>query len=96
MSNKHADQGPGRSEEAPGHNKSYDIVVNGRPRTVTAHKLSYRDVVELAYPGGSADQNFLYTVSYANPHGHDGTLAEGQEVIIKDGISFNVGKTNRS
>jgi hypothetical protein len=89
MSNEHAGQ-------APGHNKSYNIVVNGRPRVVTEHRLSYADVVRLAFPEGPFDGSILYTVSYANPHGHDGTLAEGQDVEVKDGMSFNVGKTNRS
>lgn len=89
MSNDQADL-------APGQNKSYNIVVNGRPRVITKHKLTYREVVLLAYPDATQDENVLYTVTYANPHGHDGTLAEGQEVVIKEGMVFNVGKTNRS
>lgn len=89
MSNDQADL-------APGQNKSYNIVVNGRPRIVTEHKLTYREVVLLAYPDATQDENVLYTVTYANPHGHDGTLAEGQVVVIKEGTVFNVGKTNRS
>ena len=80
--------------EAPGHAKTHDIVVNGRPRTFTGHKISYDDVVRLAFPEGPFD--VLYTVSYANPHGRDGTLAPGQDVTVRDGMSFNVGKTNRS
>lgn len=89
MSNEHADK-------SQGHDKAIHIVVNGRPREVTQHRLSYADVVRLAFPDGAQDANILYTVSYANPHGHDGTLAEGQEVEVKEGMSFNVGKTNRS
>jgi hypothetical protein len=80
--------------EAPGHAKTHDIVVNGRPRTFTGHKISYDEVVRLAVPEGPFD--VLYTVSYANPHGRDGTLAPGQDVTVRDGMSFNVGKTNRS
>lgn len=85
-----------QSDKAPGHNKSYTIYINGRPRVVTEHRLSYTDVVRLAYPEGPFDDSILYTVSYANPHGYDGTLAEGQSVTVKDGMSFNVGRTNRS
>ena len=85
-----------QADLAPGQKKSYNIVVNGRPRVVTVHKLTYWEVVLLAYPDAHQDENVLYTVTYANPHGHDGTLAEGQEVVIKDGMVFNVGKTNRS
>ena len=85
-----------QSTLAPGQQKTYDIIVNGRPRQVTEHKLSYAAVVQLAYPGATNDESTLYTVSYANPHGRDGTLAEGDSVTVKDGMSFNVGKTNRS
>ena len=58
--------------------------------------LTYDEVVSLAFPGGPQDESTLYTVAYANPHGHDGTLAKGQSVKVKEGMSFNVGKTSRS
>ena len=89
MSNEHTDQAPVKE-------KSYDIIVNGRPRVVTERRLGYADAVRLAFPDGNQDGNVLYTISYANPHGRDGTLAEGQDVEVKEGMSFNVGKTNRS
>lgn len=77
--------------------KTYSITVNGRARTVSEHKLSYVDLVRLAFPDDTDDPNqVIYTVSYANPHGRDGTLAPSQEVVVKDGMSFNVSKTNRS
>lgn len=76
--------------------KTRNIVVNGRPRVVHEDELSYRQVVRLAYPDATDDESILYTVSYANPHGKDGTLVEGQQVKVKDGMVFNVGKTNRS
>lgn len=81
---------------SPGGRKSHKIIVNGRPREVHEDELSYNQVVKLAFPDGPFDGSVLFTVSYANPHGHDGTLAEGQSVKVKDRMSFNVGKTNRS
>lgn len=89
MSNSHADQ-------APGQNKTYKIIVNGRPREVSDHKISYLQVVQLAFPGEQPADGVVYTVLYSNPHGRDGTLVEGQETVIKDGTVFNVTKTNRS
>jgi len=89
MSNSHSDQ-------APGQNKTFTIIVNGRQREVTGHKLTYQQVVKLAFPEDQPDPNIVYTVAYANPHGKDGTLAEGQELQIKEGMVFNVTKTNRS
>lgn len=89
MSNSHSDQ-------APGHNKTYSIIVNGRPREVTEHKLTYLQVVQLAFPGEQPSATVVYTVTYSNPHGKDGSLVEGQDVVIKNGIIFNVRKTDRS
>lgn len=74
--------------------KTYTILVNGTQELWTDHEISYEQVVQLAFPGSPSD--LLYTVSYANPHGKDGTLAPGQETPVKDGMSFNVIRTNRS
>lgn len=78
------------------HQKAFHIVVNGRPKAVHEFSLSYEQVVSLAFPDGPHDDSTLYTVSYAAPHGHDGTLAKGQSVKVQEGMSFNVGKTSRS
>ncbi len=76
--------------------KPVHIIVNGRPRTVDEHRLTYAEVVALAFPGTPPDPNVVFTVAYADTHGHDGTLAEGQAVDIHDGMSFVVRKTARS
>jgi len=86
----------GNSDQAPGHNKSYSIIVNGRPRTVTEHKLTYLQVVQLAFPGEQPTATIVFTVTYSNPHGKDGPLVEGKDVPIKDGMIFNVRKTDQS
>ena len=93
---------PGHSEHTQGHNhahghdKTYSIIVNGRPREVTDHKLSYWEVIRLAFPGAQPAPNVVYTVTYSNPHGRDGSLVDGEEVTIKDGFIFNVRKTDQS
>lgn len=76
--------------------KTFTIIVNGRKREVTDHKLTYQQVVKLAYPDDQSDANTIYTVAYANPHGKDGILVDGQDVVVKNGMSFNVTKTSRS
>lgn len=88
-----SDEQPGR---APGQNKTFKIIVNGRPREVADHRLTYQQVVHLAFPDDQPDPNLVYTVAYANPHGKDGTLVDGEDVPVKDGMIFNVTKTNRS
>lgn len=77
-----------------GNDKSFTIVVNGTPEVWSDQHITYEQAVQLAFPGGPTD--LLYTVSYASPHGKDGTLAPGQKTVVKDGMIFNVGKTNRS
>ncbi|WP_372523804.1 multiubiquitin domain-containing protein [Sulfuricaulis sp.] len=89
MNNSHSDQ-------APGQNKTYSIIVNGRPREVTEHKLTYLQVVQLAFPGEQPSATVVYTVTFSNPHGKDGSLVDGKDVVIKDGIIFNVRKTDQS
>jgi hypothetical protein len=81
-------------KEPPGQNKSFNILVNGTPEVWTDNHITYEQVVQLGFPGGATDH--LFTVSYANPHGQDGTLAPSQKTVVKDGVSFTVVKTNRS
>ncbi|MDR2239631.1 MAG: multiubiquitin domain-containing protein [Zoogloeaceae bacterium] len=87
----------GNSDNAPGHNKSYNVILNGTPIIVFEDHLAYEQIVQLAYPSDpQGNPDLLYTVTYANPNGRDGTLAAGQKLTIKDGVSINVRKTNRS
>jgi len=82
---------------APGQNKQYSIIINGRPVTVYEHKLTYEKVLELAkIPAGG--QTTLYIITYERgEHGNsEGTLAAGRSVVVKDGMVFNVDTTNKS
>jgi len=74
--------------------KRYLIVVNGTQESWTDHSISYQQVVQLAFPGSPPTE--LYTVSYASLHGRDGMLAPEQVTEVRDGMIFNVVKTNRS
>ena len=82
--------------QAPGQIKTTSIIVNGRPRDVIGKTISYEEVVKLAYPNDPANNEIDFTVVYANPHGRDGELVAGQSVHVKEGMVFNVTKTNRS
>lgn len=83
-------------KDAPGQNKTYSIIVNGRPREVTEHKMTYLQVVQLAFPGEQPSEGVVYTVTFSNPHGKDGSLVEGQNLTIKDGVIINVDRTDKS
>lgn len=84
------------SSQAPGQNRTVTIIINGRPRQVTGKMVSYEEIVKLAFPDDPSNQDIDFTVAYANPHGKDGELVAGQEVHVKEGMVFNVTKTNRS
>jgi Multiubiquitin len=84
------------NEHAPGQNKTVNIVVNGRPREVSGKRITYNEVVQLAFPNEQPNQDIAYTVAYDNPHGKDGTLVDSQDVKLKEDMIFNVTKTNRS
>lgn len=79
--------------------KDFVIIVNAQKKTVTKNKLTFNEVVELAFgPIPPNNDTIAYTVSYRNgPHSNpDGSMVEGQSVKIKDGMIFNVSKTNKS
>lgn len=85
-----------KSEQAPGQNKVHKIIVNTRPKEFEGQKIAYEEVVQLAYPGEQPSGMTVFTVTYANPHGHDGSLVSGEVVHVTEGMVFNVVKANRS
>lgn len=82
------------SHSHPSNDKTYSIVVNAVMETWSDHRITYEQVVQLAFPGSGSD--ILFGVTYANEHGHDGSLAPEQNTEVKDDMVFNVVKTNRS
>ena len=78
--------------------RNTEIIVNSRPREIHGHEASFEQVVQLAFPGGAADQNTVYSMTYrhaaSNPHA--GELGPGGKVEVKNGTIFNVTRTIRS
>ncbi len=83
--------------EAPGHNKEFTIIVNGREKVVTGKEISFSQVVELAF-GTTSNPNTIYTVTYKRGEGNkpEGTIVDGDTVKIKNGMIFNVTATDKS
>lgn len=78
--------------------KKFTIIVNGRQRSTTKALLSFEDVVRLAYNEAPTGENILYTITYyrgprENP---EGNLLEGDTVKIKNGMVFDVRRTDKS
>jgi hypothetical protein len=82
----------------PAQPRKYIIIVNGQKKTVTMKKVSFDEIVKLAFPTPPQGANILYTVSYEdgpriNPQG---SLKEGQSVFVKNWMIFNVTATDKS
>ena len=79
-----------------GHDKTYLIFVNGQPREIPEHRLTYLQVVQLAFPGEQPSEKVVFTVTFSNPHGSEGSLVDGDSLKIKEGVIINVKKTDQS
>lgn len=78
--------------------RAIDIIVNGRKVKVTEKKLSFEQVVKLAFPNAEFGTNIAYTVTYkrgANQKSK-GVMVKGDVVTIKKGMVFNVTATDKS
>ena len=75
--------------------KPVTIIVNTRPHPWDEEKITFEQVVELAFPGQPFDPAGT-TVEYSRGHGPDHALRPGKSVAVKDGMVFDVEPANRS
>lgn len=84
---------------APSEEKEKDvtIIVNARPKIVSTKVLSFDQVVELAF-GTPNYESSVYTITYQK--GEDkkpkGSLVRGETVNVKEGMIFDVIRTDKS
>jgi hypothetical protein len=78
------------------HGQPFDIIINAEQVEVTQKALTFRELCKLAFPAGELNDNISYTVTYADPHGPEGSLVDGESVKIKKGMIFNVGRSDKS
>lgn len=74
------------------------IYINGTAKSVTAKRLSYEDLVRLAFENPPTGPEVQFTITYSNgPEGQtSGAVTPGNSVKIKNGMEFDVTPTNRS
>ncbi len=79
-----------------GNDKDFMIIINAEQHTVNDKKVSYMDILGLV--DKQIDDRQMHTVTYERgAHGQvTGTLSLGQDVVVKDGMVFNVETTNKS
>jgi len=78
--------------------KQSTIIVNGREKVVTDKELSFDAVVDLAFENPQRGENIVFTITYrkGDDKKPEGTLVEGKTVKIKNGMIFNVTRTDKS
>lgn len=76
----------------------YQIVVNGREKIVHTDKVSFEDILHLAFDPVPSGPNWVFTVTYRHAAGPrpDGTLVKGETVMIKDDTVFHATATDKS
>lgn len=79
----------------PGRDETVTIIVNTIPRDWTEKKITFEQVVDLAYPGQPYNPEGT-TVEYSRGHGLDHSLRPGGSVEVKDGMIFDVQLALRS
>ena len=86
-----------QGNQGQGDDRTVTIYVNTDPHQVPHGKLTFQQIVKLAYPDKAGDPNILFKVSYRRErHSELLTLAEGAEVEAQEGMIFNVSYENRS
>lgn len=78
--------------------KTVSIIVDGTPHDVNKDKVTYAEIVTLAYPDYPQHPEITYSVTYKKgPNSnHEGVLAPGGSVEVKDGMQFRVVRTGQS
>lgn len=78
--------------------RTFEVVVNGRPRTVNHERVTFEQVVQIAFPGTPASNlAFTMTFNHAASNPHAGNLGAGGSVDVKPkGTVFNVSPTVQS
>jgi len=80
------------------HQLAIKIIVNGELKVVSTRRLTFEDVVKLAFDDAVFNENVVYTVTYKRgPHqNREGTLVAGESVVVTDGMIFNAKRTDKS
>lgn len=82
------------SKQKPVH---FQFFVNGREKTWQKGKISYDEIVLLAFPNANYESS-AYTVMYSNgpKQNPKASMVKGDIVFVTDKMNFNVTETNRS
>ncbi|HSS29517.1 MAG TPA: multiubiquitin domain-containing protein [Nitrospiraceae bacterium] len=72
------------------------IFVNTEPFPWDRPKITYEDVVKLAFPNGPFGGDVRYSVMWTKPVGEEGALRIGQSVKVVNKMAFDVANPDKS
>lgn len=74
------------------------IIVNTRERKWDKKRISFEEVVKIAYPVPPPGQQIVYTVTFFDgpPHRPEGSLTQDESVKVADRMVFSVKFTDKS
>ena len=76
---------------------SFSIVVNAKKEPWNSVRISYEEVIVLAFGTYKDDENVTYVVNYFNGiNDKEGSLTKGREVEIRNEISFTATVNDKS
>lgn len=78
--------------------KSIMIIVNGTPKPWDKPKISFGEVIILAFGKYDETPNMVYTVGYEDgpKENPQGTMSKGQHLVVKNKMIFHATATNKS
>jgi len=80
-------------EEGQDHPDRFEIIVDTVPHIVHDANVSWKHVVDIAYPGQADDPQYVFKVQYEDAQSHptSGTLVKGHHVTVeRSGTTFSV------
>jgi hypothetical protein len=86
---------PTELQESP-RNYDFVIIVNGREKHWFKEKISYSQVIVLAFGIVENTYNTAYSVIYNRGDNNMGIIVEGDEIIVSNNMRFNATQTSRS
>ena len=78
------------------HEVTFHMAVNGQAEVWHHPKITYEQVVKLAFPDGPTGGDVRYSVSWTKPDGQEGSLRPGHSTGVVDGMMFDVRNTDKS
>ena len=85
-------------DEANPERRTFEIVINGGQHVVPRRRLTFEDIVRLAFTDAIFNDDIVYTVTFKRgpEQNREGSLVAGESVLVNNGMIFNAKRTDKS